>query len=558
MPLRKLRGINLVAALIGAGVAAGWIRIAGGVRDFSALGDVRPGYLLLMLALTAGCLGIRFIRWQFLMRHAGVRLTERPSLKIYLASLVGTATPAYVGEAVRAVWIRQHFGVPARTTLIVLVFERLLDVLALAILAGAAAATWWMRGSMLLVVVGALLAVAVFCALIRAIGAPESILAAVRRRDIVIDSLALSIAAWTLAAMQIAVAAWSLGLSLSAIAGVGVFASAVLFGGFTLMPAGVGSTGTFAIMQLLSMNVSAADAVMIVFIVRLATTGISLAVGAACMLPLLRRAAQPSIAPDAGAHFDEIAVQYGDQFKPHVWNHLLERKVTLIADALPPDVAAGRGLDLGCGLGVQCLALAKRGLRVFGMDVSQRLAEQARRSGVVVTAGSALSLPFRDGSLDFVYAVGVLHHLPDRAAQRAAYLEICRVLKPGGRFVVHETNTRNPLFRLYMGYLFPLLKKIDEGTEWWIQPWQFHTIAGLRPVDVRFFTFMPDFIPAWMMKPCLALDRWLERSRFRSYAVHYVAVLERDPGWSGALAPEQAARQFAMRAGAGFSINVAR
>jgi hypothetical protein len=59
------------------------------------------------------------------------------------------------------------------------------------------------------------------------------------------------------------------------------------------------------------------------------------------------------------------------------------------------------------------------------------------------------------------------------------------------------------------------------------------------------------------MKPCLAVDRWLERSRFRSYAVHYVAVLERDSSWSGALAPEVAAKQFAARAG--FSpVNVTR
>lgn len=553
MAFQKLRNINIAAALIGAVVAAIWIRVAGGVRDFAALAEVRPQYLVAMLALTAVCVGIRFIRWQFLMRHAGVRLTERPSLKIYLASLLGTATPAYIGEAVRAVWIRQRFGVPARSTLIVLVFERLLDVLALAILAGAAAATWSMRAWMLLVIAAVLVGGGIFAVVIRAAGAPDSILSAVRRRDVIVDSLVMSVVAWGIAALEIGVAAWSLDLWISPITSVRVFASAVLLGGFTLMPAGIGSMASFAIVQLIDVNLRAADAVLVVFLVRLATTGFSLAVGAGCMLSLLRRAAPQSVAPDAAAHFDEIAVQYGDQFKPHVWNHLLERKVRLIADALPPHVAGGRGLDLGCGLGEQCLALAKRGFRVFGMDVSQRLAGQARRSGAVVTAGSALCLPFQDRSLDFVYAVGVLHHLPDRAAQRSAYAEVCRVLKPGGRFVVHETNTRNPLFRLYMGYVFPLLKTIDEGTEWWIQPWQFHTIPGLRPVEIRFFTFMPDFIPSWMMRPCLAVDRWLERSRFRSYAVHYVAVLERDPAWSAALAPEAAAKQFALHAGTGLS-----
>jgi SAM-dependent methyltransferase len=177
------------------------------------------------------------------------------------------------------------------------------------------------------------------------------------------------------------------------------------------------------------------------------------------------------------------------------------------------------------------MALAKRGYKVFGMEVAQRLAAQAHRAGASVTAGSALALPFADASLDFVYAVGVLHHLPDREAQQVAYREIARVLKPGGVFVVHETNTRNPLYRFYMGYVFPLLKKIDEGIEWWIEPDRWKAITGLRLKRVEHFTFMPDFVPAGLLKYFLAIDRRLEHSFLRPYSVHYMAVLERDPDW---------------------------
>jgi SAM-dependent methyltransferase len=259
-----------------------------------------------------------------------------------------------------------------------------------------------------------------------------------------------------------------------------------------------------------------------------------------CLLVVLRTKGSAPVA-DAAAHFDEIATDYGHQFSAHIWNHLLDRKVGMMAGALPPPAAAGRGLDLGCGLGIQCLALKARGYRVFGMDVARRLAAQARRAGIHVAAGSAVDLPFQDGSLDFAYAVGVLHHLPDRAMQQRACLEIGRVLTPGGTFLVHETNPRNPLFRFYMGYVFPVLKKIDEGTEWWIEPERWEATAGLRLVDVRYFTFMPDFIPAWLMRPFMALDRWLEASPLRRYSVHYMAVLERDPTWSPDLALQPAA-----------------
>ena len=42
--------------------------------------------------------------------------------------------------------------------------------------------------------------------------------------------------------------------------------------------------------------------------------------------------------------------------------------------------------------------------------------------------------------------------------------EMARVLKPGGFLVVQETNTNNPLFRFYMGYVFPILSRIDDVT----------------------------------------------------------------------------------------------
>lgn len=532
MSVRHLWRINLALTLLGTVIAGAWIRMVGGVNDLTAVLRAEPLHVALMLGLTAACVVLRFVRWQFLMRHAGARLPVRPSLLIYLASLVGTATPAYLGEAIRAAFIRRKFSVPVKTTLFVLVIERLFDVAALACLAALTADTWTVRGVMVLVLAATVVAMLLVQIIGRAFAVPEMALAAMRRPDILRDTALMSLTAWFVAAFHISLAASSLGFSITPLAGVRMFSNAVLFGGLTLMPAGIGATGSFALLQLEQAGVSLSDSISIVALLRLTTVVATLLVGAVCFFVAIRQTRRGHSA-DAAEHFDDIAQEYGEQFKPHVWGHLLARKVGFIASALADGSIRGRGLDLGCGLGVQCLALEARGYRVFGMDVSQQLVRRARQAGAAVTAGSALALPFRDGSLDFVYAVGVLHHLPDRQAQQAAIREVARVLRPGGRFLVHETSTRNPLFRLYMGYVFPLLKKIDEGTEWWIEPWQWNRIPGLRLAEIQFFTFMPDFVPAWMMKPFLAIDRWLEASHWRSYAVHYMAVMDRVPAWTG-------------------------
>ena len=142
-------------------------------------------------------------------------------------------------------------------------------------------------------------------------------------------------------------------------------------------------------------------------------------------------------------------------------------------------------------------------------------------------AGDALNIPLRTASVDYVFVIGVLHHLPGRDAQSQAYEEIARVLKPGGVLLVHESNPRNPLFRFYMGYVFPIMKSIDEGTEWWIDPRSWEVVKGFQLQNVRYFTFLPDFTPRFLMRPALAVERWLERGPTRDFSAHYLAVLRR-------------------------------
>lgn len=87
-------------------------------------------------------------------------------------------------------------------------------------------------------------------------------------------------------------------------------------------------------------------------------------------------------------------------------------------------------LDIGCGTG-RALHHLKRvpGLVVHGIEPVKALREIACRNGispVEITEGSALELPFEDGSFNVVCSFGVLHHIKDH---RRAVSEMCRVAR---------------------------------------------------------------------------------------------------------------------------------
>lgn len=521
--------------LLGVASVVLWLWLSGGTPAPTQR-SVRPLGVALLVSTTAACVLLRFVRWQFLLRRTEVRVPARRSLTIYLASLCGIATPAYVGELLRAVLIRREGGGGLRAPLAVVVLERLLDVAALATLGALVSRGGWTLLVMVAVIGGAALAGRAAYRFAARGGFPVGFLREVGRPRILLFSYVLSLASWAAAATAISLAAACIGLTVGLADGMRVFANATLGGGISLLPAGVAVTGSLAIVQLQSLSLSLPDAILAASVFRFGTVGVTLIVAfpfAAREWMLVRRR---RAAPEQ--HFDEIAGEYLHQFSPHIWDLLLGRKLGLVTDALPAaGAAAGLGLDLGCGLGHQCRWLSERGYNVVGLDYAYGLLKFAKSNGGAVVNGSATALPFADNSVDFVYTIGVLHHLPTRADQLRACQEVARVLKPGGRFMVHETNPRNPVFRFYMGYVFPILKSIDEGTERWLLPRRWSNLNGLELVDVRYFTFLPDFIPRRLMRPFLQFERWLERSPLRPYSVHYMAVLQKQTTAPGAAIP---------------------
>jgi len=111
-------------------------------------------------------------------------------------------------------------------------------------------------------------------------------------------------------------------------------------------------------------------------------------------------------------------------------------------------------LDVGCGRGLMLIAAARRLStgKATGLDLWQAedltgnrpeaTLENARREGVadrvVVKTGDMREMPFHEESFDVVVSNVAIHNVYEAEGRARTMREIARVLKPGGRVVIHD------------------------------------------------------------------------------------------------------------------------
>lgn len=120
-------------------------------------------------------------------------------------------------------------------------------------------------------------------------------------------------------------------------------------------------------------------------------------------------------------------------------------------------------LDIGCGTGRWTRYAAKRAGFIEAIDPSHAVYTATKLlqgiSNIRVTQAEVSSLPFNEGSFDFVFSLGVLHHIPDT---QQAMKDAVKMLKKDGYFLVYlyyDLDNRGMLFRSIF-YLSNILRLI--------------------------------------------------------------------------------------------------
>lgn len=109
-------------------------------------------------------------------------------------------------------------------------------------------------------------------------------------------------------------------------------------------------------------------------------------------------------------------------------------------------------VEIGCGLGRVCKALATRFDRVIGIDIAPSMVEQARVAvldgHVEFRCGDGHSLAgIEDASVDFLLTFTVFQHQPDKKLIADYLREAGRVLAPGGVIAAQWNNIPEARFR---------------------------------------------------------------------------------------------------------------
>ncbi|MBU1044136.1 MAG: class I SAM-dependent methyltransferase [Candidatus Omnitrophica bacterium] len=162
-------------------------------------------------------------------------------------------------------------------------------------------------------------------------------------------------------------------------------------------------------------------------------------------------------------------------------------------------------LDAGSGTGWFSREAEKLGGRIISLDMGIELLKKVKQKCQSdAVAGDVLDLPFKKDIFDVLISTEVIEHTVD---PKRAVMEMCRVLKPGGKLILTTPN----IIWIFAVWLANLLKlRPYKGYENWVsraalKKWL--DANGLKVEIIRGFHLFPFVSPVFY--PLLGFfDRW--------------------------------------------------
>ncbi len=151
---------------------------------------------------------------------------------------------------------------------------------------------------------------------------------------------------------------------------------------------------------------------------------------------------------DTHVNYDRIASTYNQRYEANELEGVAAALLSLAQDA-----GAERILEVGCGTGRWLAELHSAGRRVYGLDLSPGMLQQAyqRKGPFRLTCGDASRLPFPASSFDLVFCVNALHHFTHPCTFVS---EARRLLRPGGTLAIVGMDPHSNRDRWYTYHYF--------------------------------------------------------------------------------------------------------
>jgi len=144
--------------------------------------------------------------------------------------------------------------------------------------------------------------------------------------------------------------------------------------------------------------------------------------------------------------YDRVARHYAAEYFDELSRKPFDRE---LLDRFAESVSgAGEVWEIGCGPGQIARYLKDRGVRISGIDLSEKMVDAARSANADISfaRGDMLALNFPDNSLSGIISFYAIIHL-QRSEVTRALKEMFRVLEPAGRLLVSFHGGEGELHR---------------------------------------------------------------------------------------------------------------